>query len=856
MKTNAGDNKNTRSLEYKDAFEIMMKGTKDSIFFKDLESRFIYISDTQLRRLNKTDVNDVIGKTDFDFFSAEHAARAFQEEQQIIKTGIPIVDEEEHSQFASGELSWTKVSRYPLYDRDGTIIGTWGISTEITNQKNIEFQTKEREARFHLLSDITIEGIVIHENGVIKDVNPAMTAMFGYDQNEAIGKNILEFVRDEDKAVVSESISKDAGRLLEISLLRKDGTTFLAEVEGRTMNVSDSKLKMAAIRDVTKRRQTENALRDRELQLRSITDSAYDAILMMDPAGDITYWNPAAERIFGYASEEAIGKNLHGLIVPAYYHKEFTDAFKQFAKDGTGNAIGKTLDMRGIRKDKTLVSVQLSLSAVKMSNGWHSVGILRDSTQQKKNEEELIKAKTTAEEATNAKSEFLANMSHEIRTPMNAVIGFSELLKKTEMTAKQRDYINRIDTSAKSLLGIINDILDFSKMEAGKLELENVSFHLDDVVNNIISMNSAKASEKDIELINNIERDVPLLLKGDPLRVGQILLNLVNNAVKFTDEGHVLVETSLVKQEGQTCRIQFSVSDTGIGLTKEQKDKLFSAFSQADSSVTRRFGGTGLGLTISKRLVEMMKGNIFVESEFGVGSTFTFVIDFTKQEEDSKKKIINKKSLQNLNVLIVDDNAVSREVLKEQIYAFGIHAMAVASGSEAIREVKKQSVIKPYDLVIMDWRMPEMDGIEAANTILKDKSIKNMPMAIMVSAFGREEVAKKAEKIGINTFLMKPINQSLLFETIVNLFEMDKNDITIQSAQKDDASYANNRIDGISILLVEDNTINQEVATEILSSAGARVEIANNGQRGGGCGCNRIVRPGADGFADAGDGRI
>ena len=829
MGEHPADNIQFLSLEYKDAFEIMMKSTRDSIFFKDLESRFLYISETQLKRLNATDYKEVIGKTDFDFFSLEHATKAFQTEQQIIKTGIPIVDEEEHSKFANGEFSWSKVSRYPLYDRDKNIIGTWGISTEISKQKNAEFQTKEREARFRLLADITIEGIIIHENGLIKDANPAIAAMFGFEPSEVIGRNFLEFIRDDDKSAVIENMATDSNRLLEIHLFRKDGTTFLAEVEGKTMNTFGTKLRMAAIRDITKRRQTEDALRDRELQMRSITDSAYDAILMMDPKGNITYWNPAAERIFGYKNDEAIGKNLQQLISPVRYHEANLAAFSKFVESGIVNAVGETIDLEAIRKDKTIVQAQLSLSAVKMSDGWHSVGILRDITQQKKNEDELKKAKTTAEEATNAKSEFLANMSHEIRTPMNAVIGFSELMKKTDLTTKQRDYINKIDTSAKLLLGIINDILDFSKMEAGKLELEHIDFRLDDVINNIMSMNSNKASEKNIELINNVESNVPNAFVGDPLRLGQILINLVNNAVKFTDKGHVLVETELIKTLGNKCRIKFSVSDTGIGLTNEQKDKLFSAFSQADSSVTRRFGGTGLGLTISKRLVELMNGSIFVESEFGVGSTFSFIVDLAIQAEENKK-VVRRKNLTNLSVLIVDDNEVSREILKEQISAFGASVMTVGSGREAIREVKNPTEKKPYDLVIMDWRMPEMDGIEAASTILNDKSIHHMPMAIMVSAYGREEVAKKAESIGIDNFLMKPINQSLLFDTIVNMFDMDKTGMTIQPTVKIDEEAENIQIDGVNILLVEDNPINQEVATEILRSAGAIIELANNGK--------------------------
>jgi PAS domain S-box-containing protein len=818
------------SLSYKDAFEMMMKSTSDSIYFKDCQSRFLYVSNAQLRRLNEKDMLAVIGKSDFDFFSKEHATKSFQEEQEIIRTGTPIINEEEHSAFANGELLWSKVSRYPLYDHNRNIVGTWGISTDITNQKKAELETKEREARFHLLAEITIEGIVIHDGGIIKDVNPSLSVMLGYEQSELFGRNITDFICPEDRATVAESMAKDSDRLLEISLMKKDGTKFLAEVEGKSMGVVGTKLRMAAVRDITKRKLTEAALKDRELQMRSITDSAYDAILMLDPTGNISYWNLAALRIFGYTSEEAIGKNPKDLLMPRFHNDAPLAEFPKPHIGKKGSVLGETFELDMVRRDQTIVPVQLSLSAVEMSNGWHSIGILRDISQQKKNEEELINAKTVAEEATHAKSEFLANMSHEIRTPMNAVIGFSELLKKTDMTLKQRDYISKIDASAKSLLGIINDILDFSKMEAGRLELERVDFRLDDVINNVISMNSNKASEKNIELINNIEIDVPYCLIGDPLRVGQVLLNLVNNAVKFTSEGHVLVQVSLVSRIDQACRVKFSVSDTGIGLTKEQKEKLFSAFSQADTSVTRRFGGTGLGLTISKRLVEMMNGAISVESEFGVGSTFSFEIEFRIQSGDKAEQPGHKKNLKNLKVLIVDDNKVSREILQEQIGAFGVDAVTVASGREAIEEVKNQSEQKPFDLVIMDWRMPGMDGIEAAETILNDKTNSRTPMAIMVSAFGREEVAKKAEKIGIRNFLMKPINQSLLFDTIVNMFDMDKSGMTIQSGTEAVDETKDIRIDGARILLVEDNAINQEVATEILSSAGAIVEVANNGK--------------------------
>ena len=433
------------SLGYKDAFEMMMQSTNDSIYFKDRKSRFLFVSNAQLRRLNQPHMRDVVGKSDVDFFSKEHAAKALQEEQEIIRTGVPILNEEEHTFFANGEERWTKVSRYPLYSRDKEIIGTWGITTDITSQKKAELETKEREARFQLLAEITIEGIVIHDFGVIRDVNPSLCKMLGYEPSEVLGRNIVEFISPQDRAAVAESMSKDSGRLLEITLIKKDGAMFIAEVEGKSMGLVGSKLRMAAIRDISKRKQTEEALRDREIQMRSIMDTAYDAIVMINSDDCISFWNAAAERIFGYQSGDVLGKNLKEVIQPALNHEEQMVDFMKLFTSCKEKPIGQILDLEAVRRDKTIVPIQLSLSAVKLSDGWHTIGIIRDSTEQKKNEEELINAKTVAEEATHAKSEFLANMSHEIRTPMNAVIGFSELLKKTDMTVKQRDYINNLN---------------------------------------------------------------------------------------------------------------------------------------------------------------------------------------------------------------------------------------------------------------------------------------------------------------------------------------------------------------------------------------------------------------------------
>ncbi|SLM32571.1 putative Histidine kinase [Desulfamplus magnetovallimortis] len=445
---------------------------------------------------------------------------------------------------------------------------------------------------------------------------------------------------------------------------------------------------------------------------------------------------------------------------------------------------------------------------------------------------ESASARKAAEAATLAKSEFLANMSHEIRTPMNAIIGFSSLALGTSLNAKQKDYLEKISLSSRSLLGIINDILDFSKIEANKLEIENVEFKPNDIFNNIISMVSVKASEKGIELISNISPDVPDLLVGDPLRLGQVLINLANNAVKFTEKGYILVNATLVNKTPGSCFIDFSVSDTGIGLTSEQTVNLFKSFSQVDSSITRKFGGTGLGLAISKAIVEMMGGTISVKSRPGEGSTFSFRLSMgiSRNSEVTKKVFPIPNNLEGLNILIVDDNPMALDVLKEQLDSLHFRTTAVESGQKALNILQKAS--SPYDLVIMDWNMPGMDGIETSKRIKEELQLESIPLIIMLTAFAREDIMQQAEKVGINAFLMKPVNQSLLYDSIMQVFGNEKLMPKCLNSTKntcEDSYNSCKEIRGAKILLVEDNYINQQVATEILKNAGLVVEVACNG---------------------------
>ena len=445
--------------------------------------------------------------------------------------------------------------------------------------------------------------------------------------------------------------------------------------------------------------------------------------------------------------------------------------------------------------------------------------------------EDLDVEKARAEDATRAKSDFLANMSHEIRTPMNAVIGMAHLALKTDLSAKQHDYLSKIQTSANALLGIINDILDFSKIEAGKLDIEAVDFHLEDVMDNLANLVSVKAQEKEeLEVLFNISQEVPRFLVGDPLRLGQVLINLANNAVKFTDSGEIVVSAALLQRDEDRVTVQFSVRDTGIGLTEEQTAQLFQSFTQADTSTTRKYGGTGLGLAISKKLVNLMGGEIWIESEYSQGTTFHFTTALGLGQERARKRFTPSPDLRGMKVLVVDDNVTSREILKEMLESFTFEVTVAASGSEGISELENADQDKPFELVIMDWKMPGMDGIEASRQIKNHTGLTKIPAIIMVTAYGREEVMRQAEQVGLDSFLIKPVSPSLLFDASIQAFDQSIPEKSKAGRKGQKETEILKHIREARVLLVEDNEINQQVASEILQGAGLIVSLANNGQ--------------------------
>ncbi len=753
----------------KNLFQMLFDNLPDKIFFKDSQHRFVRVNRTKAQEQNVTP-EEMIGKTDFDYFPKEIAENSLKDDEYILKTGKSIVEKEEVIYEGEGGRRWVAVTKLPRRNELGEIIGTMGIASDITQRKLTEETLKESEERYRSLFNRVPVGLYrTTPSGEILEANDALVELLHYENKEALMKDNAK----------NQYIDPDARKQWSEKLLKR-GTL----------------------------RNYESQTRCADNQIIWLKENAR---VVKDEKGDVLYYEGSFEDITE--------------------RKRAEEELKR-AKEEAEKANRELLQLNEHLEQTTLFAKEMALQA---------------------------------EMASAAKSEFLANMSHEIRTPMNGILGMTELTLETDLTSEQCEYLEMVKSSANSLLTIINDILDFSKIEAGKLEIESIPFNLHDTVGDTLNTLAIKATQKNLELTSYISPEVPIHVLGDPGRVRQILLNLIGNAIKFTEEGEVVVYVTKEKfitqathseKNDPVIELKFAVIDTGEGIPGEKQKTIFEAFMQADGSTTRKFGGTGLGLAISSQLVKIMGGKIWVESPVsnaitdaqahsdmnlnsqkgenkigGPGSAFYFTIRFAIQEKSKqppKRKRIS--SMEGLPVLVADDNSTNLHILEKMLINWGLKPSTVSDGYSALELLNKESENgNSFSLVLIDCQMPGMDGFTLAQKILENPDFRNLPIMMLTSA-GQRGDAQRCREIGIAAYLTKPVKQSKLYDAIVTVLghsgepHESHNQLITRHILRENCSTLN-------ILVAEDNPVNQKVTRHLLEKMGHHPIIVDDGKK-------------------------
>lgn len=821
---------------------LVIEQSPNSIIITDLDCRIEYVNDAFTRNTGYTR-EDVIGKNPRLLKSGKTTATVYDSMWQALTNGTTW-----HGEFINldraGREQIEAAIIVPLRQPDDSISHYVAIKEDITVRKQQENQLR----KLILAVEQSPDSIVITDiNARIEYVNDAFQRNTGYTKEEAIGINprVLKSGRTPQSTYDDMWATLSRGEIWRGELVnrRKDQSEYVEFANIAPIRQPDGEIThyLAIKEDITEKkamldeleRHREHLEQLIEIRTAELNTTIHERDALFDAASTgivllknriIMRCNRRMDEMLGYAFGEQIGQSTR-----IWFHDD--NAYINAGNQIYPNILHGKIDVREmnlLRKDGSSLWCRTFSRAIDPADPTRgNVVVFEDVTAERAATEQMRAAKTLAENAVRMKSDFLANMSHEIRTPMNAIIGMSHLAMKTELTPRQRDYMKKIQWSSQHLLGIINDILDLSKIEAGKMTVESIDFELNQVLENVIGLISEKAAAKNLELILEIDADVPHSLIGDPLRIGQVLINYANNAVKFTEQGNIAIRVAVARASSRELILNFSVSDTGIGLDEEQRNRLFQSFEQADSSTTRKYGGTGLGLAISRQLVSLMGGEVGVDSKLGTGSTFWFTVPLGHRE-GKQQQLLPAPDLRGRRVLVIDDNDHAREVIGDMLSNMSFVVSLAPSGLAGIAEiVRAANAGEPYEIVFLDWQMPGLDGIATARKI-SDSMPMNAPHMVMITAYGRDEVMKAADDARIDDVLIKPVTSSLLFDTAMRILGTTQTS-QLRSAEHPAPGTDLAAIAGARILLVEDNELNQEVAMELLHQAGFLVDIADNG---------------------------
>ncbi len=747
----------------------------------------------------------------------------------------------------SGKRFWGRAVMLPVTDADDELLGFLGIIRDVTEQRAAQKQLRTSEQKLSLhVRRSPLAFIEWTADGRVNAWNPAAEDMFGYTAEEAQGRSMNELILphdivDELADIWTALLQKDGGTYNINDNRTKSGKTItcewhntpLIDDRGHVMGVA------TLARDITEQQRMAEELRASEERYRSVVNSVKEVIFQTNLQGQWVFLNSAWEEITGYTVEESLGTPFYKYMHPD--DREKSQTCIQPLLDGIEEDVRYTV--RYLSRDGDVRWVEVFTQIQTDAEGFLSgiAGTCVDVTERLKAEQalrdyaqELEAAKTEAEAATRAKSEFLANMSHEIRTPLNGIVGMTSLLQDTDLGQEQAEFVETVRTSGDALMTILNDILDFSKIEAGQLDLEQERFDVRGCVEDALDMVAPQAAEKGLELAYLMDDTVPAALQGDITRVRQVLINLLSNAVKFTEEGEVVVsvtstavEDAAPRSEKPLHEVFFAVKDTGIGIPEAQQERLFESFRQVDASTTRKYGGTGLGLTISKRLAEIMGGSVWLESEEGVGSTFTFSIQAEALETEKRAYLRGGPSvLTDRRVLIVDDNATNRRILRHMTTKWGMQPTEATDGPEALRLVREHA---SFDIVLLDMQMPQLDGLMLAQRL--HDLLDLVPPLVMITSLGQEVGGSKEDRRLLDATLHKPLKPAPLHRTLLQLFERETGPAADADASADGPPPAPADADRtLHLLLAEDNKINQKVAERMLQKLGYTADLAQNGR--------------------------